>query len=110
MADPRDPLTPMSSDYTNPRDPYDRPKSDPLWREQQDTSAVSTWGWIAGGVAVVLVLAFIFGMARDGTDTASNEVNPPVASPAAPPPAATPPATTGQAPATPPSTTGQNAN
>jgi hypothetical protein len=103
----------MDSDYNNPKDPYTRPKSDPGWRN--DSAPVPTWGWIVGGIAVVLVLAFVFGMNRDATTTATNDVRPPVTSPRvvtpSTPPAAIPPATTGQAPsATPPSTTGQNPN
>jgi hypothetical protein len=106
MSDLRDPLNPQSPDFSNPK-PYVRPKSDPLYRDDE-AGPSAMWGWVAGGVAVVLVLAFIFGMG-DTTNTASNETvpatSPRVVTPA---PSATPPATTGQAPvATPPSTTGQ---
>jgi hypothetical protein len=96
MSDPRDPLNPR-----NP-DPYGRPQSDPIYRERA-TGPSAMWGWIAGAVVIVLVLAFVFGM-QNTSDTASDTtVTPPVTTGQAPAPATTPPATTGQAPsATPP--------
>ena len=76
MSDPR---------YTDPR--YQPPPiQDPDRARQlgQMESTNAMWGWIAGGVVVVLLLLFIFGRSPDISNTAS--VNGP-----------SPPATTGQA-------------
>jgi hypothetical protein len=48
-------------DFNDPKDPNFRPRT---------TSYGSSWGWIAGAVAIVVVLFLIFGLA--GTNTASN--------------------------------------
>ena len=61
------------------------------------------WGWIAGAVFIIVVLALVF-TSSEGTNTARNDVNPPATTGQAPksaPPAI--PVTPGQ----PPSTTGQ---
>lgn len=88
MADMRDPLL--------PRDPLSRPElKDPEDRFYEERAAGTNWGWILGGLAAVLLVAFLlFGLGRNdriaGTDT-----TPPVttgqntgAAPAAPRPAA----------------------
>ncbi len=71
-------------DFNDPKDPNFRPRT---------TNYGSSWAWIAGAVAIVVVLFLIFGLAGTNTDTASN----------------TQPTTTGQAPRpmTSPATTGQ---
>jgi len=65
------------------------------------------WGWIAGAVFIVVVLALIFSGAPS-TQTARNDVNAPATTGMAPrtaqPPMTSPPMTT---PSTAPSTTGQ---
>ena len=85
---------------TDPRD-FDR-SMDMERRMEMERRMVPTtnavWGWIAGGVFILVVLALVFS-SHDGTRTASTDVS-------------TPPATTGTAPparTTPPSTTGQGA-
>jgi len=65
----------------------------------------ATWGWIAGGVFILVVLALVFNTG-DGTRTASTDVsNPPATTGMAPPARTMPP---GMAPAPQlPETTGQ---
>jgi hypothetical protein len=82
---------------------------DPDRRLPEERSSNAMIGWAAGAVFIVLVLLFVFGVGRDGSQTAGN--NPPAATtgqstntPASRP--ATPPATTGQS-TTSPGTTGQ---
>lgn len=70
-------------DFNDPKDPNFRPRT---------TSYGSSWGWIAGAVAIVVVLFLIFGLA--GTNTASN---PPATTTGQAPRPMTSPATTGQA-------------
>jgi hypothetical protein len=72
-------------DYRNPEDPFQRDTAyDPNVR-----TGNSAWGWIAAAVFVAIVLAVVFGMghqpARNGTNTASNEMRPPAATQMAPP-------------------------
>jgi hypothetical protein len=84
--------------------------------DEQYTPAGSRtpWGWIAGAIAVFLVLAVIFSWGRGGPQTADTNVSPPASTtgmapppnprpPIATPPAAsaspTAPAPTGQPPA-----------
>jgi hypothetical protein len=71
-------------DFNDPKDPNFRTRT---------ANYGSSWAWIAGAAAIVVVLFLIFGLAGTNTNTASN------------PPATT----TGQAsrPMTPPATTGQ---
>jgi hypothetical protein len=59
----------------------------------------SAWGWIAGGILAVLVLAFLFGFGRDDTRTADTGMSRPATTGqmSSPPPALAPPSTTGQA-------------
>jgi hypothetical protein len=60
----------------------------------------SPWGWIAGAVFLVVLLALVFTSGGDGTRTAGTDTSPPATTGMAPkaiPPAMTPPAgTTGQ--------------
>jgi hypothetical protein len=97
-------------------DPYYRdPRNDPAPLREEDIRARrlndigfsnAIWGWIAGGVAIALVLLFIFSRGTDTAGVASNESavpQPPAQTSTAPP---RNPATT-QAPQRQPSTTGQ---
>jgi hypothetical protein len=89
------------SDYRNPNSDYRSPDyrsaDDPSRRRpggDLDTGAASAaWGWIAAAVFAVIVIAAAFtlghGPNQGGTNTASNEPQPPVTSPMAPPPAST---------------------
>jgi hypothetical protein len=73
------------------------------------TGAPTPWGWIAGAVFIIIVLALIFSNGRN-TETASNQANPPATTGMAPrtaPPLATVPPASTIPPAQPPSTTGQ---
>jgi hypothetical protein len=80
------------SDYRDP--------NDPMWRNttyDPDTRGSGTsWGWIAAALFLVVVLAIVFGVKHEPTQTASNE--PPASSRMTNP--AAPPATPGQ-PSTP---------
>jgi hypothetical protein len=101
MSDPR---------YRDPRN--DPPLRDDEFRSSPRvddmTSSNAMWGWIAGGVLVLLIVVFVFAGGRN-TDTASNDAvpqRPAETTGAAPPRTPAPPATT-QAPQRTPSTTGQ---
>src|SRR5262245_5890552 len=68
------------SDYRDPNDPlYGN-----TW--YQPPSRTSTWGWIAGGAAaLVIVLGLIFAAGHEPTRVASNNATPPqTTAPAAP--------------------------
>lgn len=92
---------------TDPRD-FDQ-RMDMERRMEMERRMVPTsnamWGWIAGGVFILVVLALAFN-SGDGTKTASTDVsNPPATTGMAPPartaqppmaPAPQPPETTGQ--------------
>jgi hypothetical protein len=89
----------LDSDPLRPEDPYRRDaKMDPDVR-----AANAVWGWVAGAVLVVAVLAVAFGMAlqpgKIGTNTASNDAITPAAPPVTrmAPPAAAPQMTAPQA-------------
>jgi len=73
------------SDYRNP--------NDPMWQsgdyEPAGRSYGSGWGWIAGAVVLVVLVAIIFGAGHGPTKTAMNE-NGPTAGNLAAPPAPTP--------------------
>ena len=92
---------------TDPRD-FDQ-RLDMERRMEMERRMVPTtnamWGWIAGGVFILVVLALVFN-SGDGTRTASTDVsNPPATTGMAPPARTTPP---GMAPAPQlPETTGQ---
>jgi hypothetical protein len=92
------------SDYRN--------SSDPLYRDPSDPTTGSTgyepvarnnfsWGWIAGAVFLVIILAIAFGAGHDPNRVASNDITPPAPTRMAPPAATinpAPPATPGLAP------------
>jgi hypothetical protein len=46
----------------------------------------AVWGWILGAVVLAVVLAFVFSMGGDGTQTASPDRSPPTTTGAAPSP------------------------
>jgi hypothetical protein len=79
------------SDYRDPNDPmYGNSGFEPA-----DRGDGSSWGWIAGAVFLVVVLALAFGVGHEPSRVASNDVAPPqMSSPAtpAPMPGLTPPA------------------
>jgi len=85
----------IMSDYRNPdfRDPNDPLRRDTRYHEDA-RSANSAWGWIAGAVFVVVVLAVAFGIghtSNQNTNTASNDTTPPAATRMAPSPGLAPP-------------------
>ena len=69
-----------------------RNSNDPLWRDYNSgrLSYGSTWGWIAGATAVVVVLLLAFGLMHEPIRTASNDPAAPAATRMAPPPATVP--------------------
>jgi hypothetical protein len=93
--------------YPNPEDPFpDDPRLDPDVRPPNPA-----WGWIAGAIFVVIVLAVAFGLGHRpgefGTNTASNDVTPPAVTHMAPtaPTQMAPPANASPQAATPAPTT-----
>lgn len=79
------------TDYRDPNSRLDLDRRDDM------RSSNSMWGWIAGAVFLVLVLAVIFGLGGNDSRTATNTSSPPAAttgsggsSPAAPARPATP--------------------
>lgn len=80
---------------TDYRDPNSRMDMD---RRAEMSSSNTMWGWIAGAVFLVLVLAVIFGLGGNDSRTATDTASPPAAttgsggsSPAAPARPSTPP-------------------
>jgi hypothetical protein len=95
---------------TNPQDYDPNPgtdfgrRTDPRMEMDRRMGAPTPWGWIAGAVFIIVILVLVF-TSNDGTQTVSNEGNPPATTGMAPktaPPAITVP------PRTDPSTTGQS--
>ncbi len=87
---------------TDPRDFDRRMGMDRPLDLDQRMGSPTPWGWIAGAVFIIVVLALVFA-SSEGTRTARNDVNPPATTGMAPktaPPAITVPPQT-------PSTTGQ---
>ncbi len=75
------------SDYRDPNDPLMRNSSyEPVGRYN------ASWGWIAGAVFLIIVLAIAFGVGHEPTRTASNEVTPPAANRVSPMAPMAPPA------------------
>jgi hypothetical protein len=94
------------SDYRDPS----RSPNDPLWqgRAYEPTSGENVgWGWIAGALALVVIVTIAFGVGHNPTQTASNDT-PATASRLVPPPANPPrqlnPAFPGLTPSPPPQT------
>ena len=89
------------SDYRNSE--FD-PRNDPPRREpayDPDARVMNaTWGWIAGAVFIVVVLAVAFGIGHEpNTQSASNNVTPPAATRMAPPVTPAPASPTPNSPA-----------
>jgi hypothetical protein len=93
------------SDYRDPdfRDPRNRDLRDPPLPSdlQAERESNAMWGWIVGGVFLLLVIGFAIGIGRNDTQVASTnppattttpKANPPAGSPANP--SATTPAPT----------------
>jgi len=76
----------MSDWNRNPDDPRYSDLRSPVTREDEPNSM---WGWIIGGVLVVLIIGFAIGLGRDESKVA--QINPPAA-----------PSATGTAPTSPP--------
>jgi hypothetical protein len=72
---------------TDPRD-FDRRMDMDRRMELERMGAPTPWGWIAGAVFIVVILALVFA-SGEGSKTARDDINPP-------------PATTGMAPMTAP--------
>jgi hypothetical protein len=65
------------TDYRNPNDPFYHDQLNT--RRDNDPDARSynaTWGWIAGALFLVVILAIAFGIGREPMQTASNDVHP----------------------------------
>lgn len=78
------------SDYRDPNDPmYGNLGYEPAARRS------SGWGWIAGAVFLVIVLALAFGIGREPSRLASNDSSQPPATRMAPPAGTANPATPG---------------
>ena len=92
---------------TDPRD-FDR-RIDLDRRADIDSGSPTPWGWIAGAVFIVVVLALIFTSGHT-TRTASNDRSPPATTGMAPrstPPLATVPPASGTPPAQSPTSSGR---
>jgi len=95
------------SDYRNANYGYQNPE-DPFRNDAKlDTNVRApnaAWGWTAAAVFLVVVLAVAFGFGHKpgqlGTNTASNDINPPAATRMVPP-ATVPTPSTAPAPGTP---------
>jgi hypothetical protein len=74
------------SDYRNPDDPLRRATRYDFDARRSN----ATWGWIAGAVVVVVVLAIVFGLGhapnQAGTNKMANNTPPPPATQTAPAP------------------------
>jgi len=70
------------SDFRNPNDPNWNGSYEPPTRGTD-----FSWGWIAGAVALVILVAVVFGIGHGPTQTASNDTTPPAMSRTAPAPA-----------------------
>ena len=80
-------------------------RTDPRFEMDHRMGSPTPWGWIAGAVFIIVILALVF-TTNEGSKTASNEGTPPATTGMAPktaPPAVTVPPRTDT-----PSTTGQS--
>lgn len=72
------------TDYRNPNDPFYR--DDQLNRnaayDASTRGSNATWGWIAGALFLVVILAIAFGIGHEPTMVATNEAAPPPSPPA----------------------------
>jgi hypothetical protein len=97
-----------NTQYPDPQ--FDPPPQSPrrVRKLGQMESTNAMWGWIAGGVVLVLLLLFIFARNSDNSGVAKlDNANQPSTSAAAPPRQPPAPANNAQAPQPAPSTTGQ---
>jgi hypothetical protein len=93
----------MEIAMTDPRDFDRRMDLERRMEMERRMGSPTPWGWIAGAVFIIVVLALVF-TSNDGTRTAGNDANPPATTGMAPktaPPGI--PVTPGESP----STTGQ---
>lgn len=89
---------------TDPRDFDRRMEMEQQMEMERRMGAPTVWGWIAGAVFIIVILALVFA-GGESTRTAREDANPPATTGMAPrtaPPAVAVP------PAQPPSTTGQS--
>jgi hypothetical protein len=95
----------MEAAMTDPRD-FDRRMDMERQAEMESRIGTTTpWGWIAGAVFIVIILALIFA-GGENTRTAREDASPPATTGMAP---RTAPPTVTVPPGQPPSTTGQRA-
>jgi hypothetical protein len=73
------------SDYRDPNDPTNDPTYGNLGYEPADRRAGSGWGWIAGAVFLVIILALAFGLGHEPSRLASNDSSQSPATHTAPP-------------------------
>jgi hypothetical protein len=89
MTDPRD----FDRRMDMGRADLGRTDMDGLLEMEHRMGAPTPWGWIAGAVFVIVMLALVFA-GSERTRTANNEGSPPAATTTAPPAIAVPPAET----------------
>jgi len=100
-------LTPepqMEVTMTDPRDFDRRMDMERQAEMERSMGPTSPWGWIAGAVFIVVILALVFA-GGDSTRTAREDASPPATTGMAP---RTAPPTVAVPPGQPPSTTGQS--
>ncbi|MBV8510589.1 MAG: hypothetical protein JO289_10525 [Xanthobacteraceae bacterium] len=79
----------------DPNDPLHREEGRQDFGADEARSANATWGWVAAAVFVAVVLFIAFTSGHNGTQTASNDTQPPASHMIAPPAAPAGPANTG---------------
>ena len=77
------------TDYRNSSDPLYRDPNDPMNRdigyEPAARGSGTAWGWIAGAVFLVIILAIALGVGREPSRVATNDTAAPAATRMAPP-------------------------
>jgi hypothetical protein len=94
----------MELAMTDPRDLDRRMDMERQAEMERRMGSTSPWGWIAGAVFIVVILALVFA-GGESTRTAREDSNPPATTGMAP---RTAPPTVAVPPGQPPSTTGQS--
>ena len=61
-----------------------RDSNDPMYGYEPADRTGMSWGWIAGAVFLVIILAVAFGVGHEPTRVASNNTTPQTTAPAAP--------------------------
>jgi hypothetical protein len=79
----------------DPNDPLRRDEWQQDFGADEARSANATWGWVAAAVFVAVVLFIAFTSGHNGTQTASNDTQPPASHMIAPPAAPAGPAGAG---------------